>query len=266
MKIACAHTYSKPLCIQENIENIEKMLDVFEEHEVCYALFPELGVSGYLNSKELLSSYSYSYTDINEQLLVLSQKYSFTYALGLPWLNEGDWYIAQVVYKQGAIIGMHFKTHLSENEKKIFAEGNEMRAIDLGGCLTGFQICLESHIPELTAIYEHKGVQLLSVPFASPRETPEEKLVRIGKMLQIRAYDNSLFVMACNATGFNAAGKPYAGFSTIISPRGEEIISACGYDQGYCISDVDITEIDRIKKSKMGYFSSIKRRDWLKNF
>ncbi len=265
MLIACAHTLSESLNLKKNIENIEKYLKLFEQNKVSYALFPEMSVSGYFNSEEELREYKKQYEGLMKSMFSLSEKYSFYFAVGMPVRHNNKWYIAQVIFNDGNIVGQHFKTHLSENEKRVFFEGNDLNTFDINECKTGFQICLESHFPELSSILQQKEAQIISVPFASPRETPEEKLKRIGAMLQTRAYDNCSFIMACNTCGTSKNGKPYAGFSLIISPRGKIITSKKGYQQGYCIAEIDLNELSQIKNSKMGYFPGFKRTDWIQS-
>ncbi len=263
MLIACAHTLSEPLNFKKNLSIIEKYLKLFNQNKVSYALFPEMSASGYFNSEEELDEYQQHYLNLLESILSLSKKYTLYFAVGMPVLNDDKWFIAQVIFKDGNIVGQHFKTHLSENEKRVFSEGNELTTFDMDACKTGFQICLESHFPELSSILQQKEAQIISVPFASPRETPEEKLKRIGAMLQTRAYDNCCFIMACNTCGTSKNGKPYAGFSIIISPRGKVITSKKGYQQGYCMAEIDLNELTQIKNSKMGYFPGFKRTDWI---
>ncbi len=263
MLLASAHTLSEPLNFTKNIGNIEKYLKLFEKQEVKYALFPELCISGYFNTKEELNEYKKHYTEVEDNVKLLSEKYNVCIAVGMPVLQNNRWYIAQLILQNGIVLGQHFKTHLSENEKRVFSEGNQLSNIDTGAITTGFQICLENHFPELSSILQNQGIQLISAPFASPRETPQEKLKRISAMLQTRAYDNCCFIVACNTCGTTKKGKPYAGFSTIISPRGKVITSRKGYQQGYCIADINLNEIDQIKNSKMGYFPGFKRTEWI---
>jgi len=263
MKIACAHSYSKPLDIEDNIKRIEGFLRIFDEERVEYALFPELSVSGYFNDKDELCKYSVYQSDILNSLRHLSHRYNVVFAVGLPMMENDKWYIAQVVFQYGQIIGKHYKTHLSESEARTFSKGEQLNQIPFSSCITGFQICLETHVPELSSIHQQRGAQILSMPFASPRETPNDKLKRLGLMIQARAYDNACYVMACNLTGFTPSGKSYAGFSIIINPRGEVIASQMGYEPGYCMATIDLNEIDRIKQSRMGYFPGMKRMEWL---
>ncbi len=265
MLIACAHTLSEPLNFKKNITNIEKYLNVFEQKKVSYALFPEMSISGYFNTEKECNEYQKHYKDLLGNIITLSKKHTLHFAVGMPVFHNNKWHIAQVIFNKGKIVGQHFKTHLSENEKRIFSEGNEINTFDIGEYKTGFQVCLESHFPELSSILQQKKAQIISVPFASPRETPEEKLKRIGSMLQTRAYDNCCFIIACNICGTSKNGKLYAGFSVIISPRGKIISSKKGYQQGYCIADIDLNELTQIKNSKMGYFPGFKRTDWIKS-
>ena len=91
-------------------------------------------------------------------------------------------------------------------------------------------------------------------PFASPRETPDEKLDRFKMILRSRAYDNTCYACCCNAVGNYGDGQRYVGVALIVDPRGNVIAEACGYEEDFIEAEIDLGEIDRIKSSSMGYF------------
>ncbi len=254
MKVAAVNSWSVPLNLANNLDEISGNLHKLNNLGIEYALFPELSVSGYINSPELLMKYSPQHKSTIEFLKSLSTKLSIVFSVGLPMPTNGVWTIAQLSFRNGKIIGSHHKTHLSVHEKETFVSGIKLQLIELNEFKMGMQLCLESHFPELSLYYQKKGANLLNFAFASPRETTKEKLERFTMFLRARAYDNSCFVMACNSTGKTPSGKNYAGVALIISPRGKIIAHAKGCKPSFCVANINLNEISEIKNSVMSNF------------
>ncbi len=255
MKVAAINSWSEPLQISQNIERMEGLLIQLRKKQVRYALFPELGVSGYLNSQHLLKSYESLHLDALQSVKSLSANFSEMYiSLGLPMPQKGGWAIAQLTLLGGEIVGEHYKTHLSVHELKNYIPGNQLELTAVDTFNLGLHLCLESHYPELSLMYQDQGAELLAYAFASPRETPNEKTERFAMLLKTRAYDNCCFVMACNQTGKTPSGKNYAGASLIISPRGKIVSQSNGWESNYCVAEIDRKDILRIKHSRMSHF------------
>lgn len=254
MKVAAVNSWSEPLQIEQNLEGIRTLIRQLEDENVDYALFPELSVSGYINSAEMLNQYTPHYSKALLALLNLSVKTSVIFSVGLPIPDVNGWSMGQLTFAKGEIIGRHFKTHLSVYEKETFVSGSDLDLFECATFSIGMQLCLESHYPELSLAYQNKGANLLCFAFASPRETPNEKAERFGMYLKARAYDNACFVMACNSTGKTPSGKDYAGAAMIISPRGKILAQSKGYESNYCITDINKEDIQVIKNSTMSNF------------
>lgn len=256
IKVAAVNSWSEPLAIKPNIEGIKHILDELKNQGVNYALFPELSVSGYINNCKDLQSYTEQHANTLVSIEELSAQYALTFSVGLPMPLGNNWGIAQLTFYKGQVIAIHYKTHLSVHEKEVFTAGNELQLFSQNAINTGMLLCLESHYPELSLIQQNKGAQLLCFAFASPRETPNEKLERFKMMLQARAYDNVCFVAACNQTGITPSGKRYAGAALILSPRGKVLAQSTGMNANYCIADINTEDIDKIKQSVMSDFPS----------
>lgn len=254
MKIAAVNSWSEPMQIQKNLHGITSCIHLLEKDEVDYALFPELSVSGYLNSPELLNEFTIYYAQVLQDLLKLSEKAKLIFSVGLPMPDASGWTISQLTFAKGEIVGIHNKTHLSAHEQVTFIAGNSLTVQHLNGFSMGMHLCLESHYPELSLTYQKQGANLLSFAFASPRETPEDKLERFKMYLQARAYDNACFVMACNSTGKTPLGKEYAGAALIISPRGKVLAESKAYEPSYCVAEINMKDIHAIKNSAMSNF------------
>lgn len=256
LRIAAVSSWMETLAIVQNIRCIETFLSELEKQGVEYALFPELSVSGYINNTDDLASFLSVYDDTILTLKQLSKQYSLAFSVGIPMLIDNGSAIAQLTFKDGNIIHQHNKTHLSVHEKEVFEFGKELELLPLNHSKIGMHLCLESHYPELSLHYQQQGANLLAFAFASPRETPEEKMERFQMMLKCRAYDNACFVMACNATGTTPTKKNYAGVSMIVSPRGKVLAQYKGMEPGYCMAEIDFNEIRKIKDSLMSDFPS----------
>lgn len=238
--------------IVANISYIENWLSFFSKRGVDFILFPELNITSYKNSPELHDLWKNEKDDALKALSDVSEKYDIVFSAGLPL----DGYISQGVWYNGELVGVHHKTKLGPSEKGNHKIGESVENISVNGLNLGVNICYEGHFPEISSEYENKGSELLCFPYASPRETPEEKLERFKIILRARAYDNSCFACACNSIGKYGDGKKYAGVALIVGPKGEVIAEYCGYEQGYVEAELDFSELDRIRNSKMGYFRS----------
>jgi len=254
LKVAAVNSWSQPLAVEGNIAGIQSFLDKLESENIQFALFPELCISGYINNTEDLAHYAKVHKSTLNQLIALSDKYNITFSVGLPMPLKGSWGIGQVVLQAGEIIHCHYKTHLSVHEKQVFIPGDTLSCFTAEGFKIGLLQCLESHYPELSLGLQQKGAHMLCFAFASPRETPEEKLKRFKIMLQARAYDNACFVMACNQTGKTPSGKEYAGAAVIISPRADVLAQCAGMKADYCVAELDLSAIEKIKNSQMSNF------------
>jgi len=254
IKVAAVNSWSEPLAIEKNIAGITEFLKELDTKNVHYALFPELCVSGYINNTNDLKDYTTLHESVVEELAQLSSRFNVTFSVGLPLPLENSWGIGQLTFRRGIVIHTHYKTHLSVHEKEVYVTGSQIELFQQELFNIGMLLCLESHYPELSLLQQRKGAHLLCFAFASPRETAEEKLKRFKMMLQARAYDNACFVMACNQTGKTPSGKNYAGVAVIISPRAEILAECCGMNADFCIAELDMNHISKIRYSLMSNF------------
>lgn len=245
-------TFESVDSIQTNISNLGNWLHFFSKRDVDFILFPELNITSYINSQELHDLWEKEEKSTLQALSEVSSKYGIVFSAGIPL----DGYITQGVWYNGKLVGTHYKTKLGPTEKGNHKKGNSIENISINNFNLGINICYEGHFPEISSEYESKGSELLCFPYASPRETPDEKLERLKIILRARAYDNSCFACACNCTGEYGEGKKYAGVALVVGPRGEIIAETSSYNQGYVEAELDFSELNRIRSSKMGYFRS----------
>ncbi len=78
-----------------------------------------------------------------------------------------------------------------------------------------------------------KGAEILFLPHASPRGLAIDKHRSWMRHLTARAFDNSVFVVACNQTGYNGKGLTFPGNAVVLghslATSGRTVCSIIGY-------------------------------------
>jgi len=197
--------------------NTERMLSFVKEAKgsdiVC---FPELSLTGY----ELPVSAAHA-LDINhralERISGAAEQYNTAIAFGFAEKDGLGTYISHALADTNGNVTVYRKTHLGKFEKEHFTPGNEFAVIDMQKVTVGFQMCIESHFPEISTCLAYRGAELILMPFATPMNTGR-RMDTWKKYLPARAYDNGVFVAACNHV---KDGK--GGGAVIIDPRGNVI-------------------------------------------
>ena len=253
----------RPGDLNRNLSGHRKWLKKTEDTQIL--LFPELSLTGYIKDREWLLNHRKTIQQILDDLAVLTREtdYKGIVLAGAPLFRNGDIIIAHFVLYRGEILHIHEKNIPGPSERSVFSPGKQaevLRNDRLPFKLPfhiGIQICAETHLPEISCRLADKGAGLLLMPFASPRETGAEKLIRMKKYLPARAYDNSCFVASCNQIWDRKDKGRSPAASLIINPRGDILAEKAGEDESYCSFRIDPEEIMKIRTSRMGYF-----RDW----
>ena len=72
--------------------------------------------------------------------------------------------------------------------------------------------------------------------------------------LAARAFDNSLFVVACNQIGENEKGLYFPGISLIIGPSGNVIEKNLSNTENLMITDLKSEALNWVREHRMRYF------------
>ncbi len=158
---------------------------------------------------------------------------------------DGGNHIAQAVAEDGKLLGIYRKTHLGFREKPCIVPGDEIPVFRTRKAVVGVQLCLESHFPEITGTLACKGADIVLMPHASGLN-PERRKSTWNKVMPARAYDNTVFVAACNQAGDNGNDVAFTGGSCIYDPRGD-LVTERYAGEGILTADLDGSEQERLR-------------------
>jgi predicted amidohydrolase len=144
--------------------------------------------------------------------------------------------------------------HIAPPEQAIFTPGDSIPLFDDRGVKFGIQLCYDAHFPELSTNMAIKGADLIFIPHASPRGTPEEKYKSWMRHLTARAFDNGLFIVACNQTGENGKGLCFPGIAVIIGPSGKVIKKKLSDRESLVVVNLKSKDLESVRGHRMRYF------------
>ncbi|MFH1125116.1 MAG: nitrilase-related carbon-nitrogen hydrolase, partial [Pseudomonadota bacterium] len=217
--------------------------------------FPELSISGY-TLKDPEGVYAPSVTrEIIERIEALAGTSGLVILAGLIEIRDKERpYITQIVAGPEGMLGLYRKTHLSPPEKGKYQAGQEIEVFRYRDIVFGVQLCYESHFPEISTLMALKGAQILFIPHASPWGEPKEKRESWLRHLPGRAFDNALFVVACNQVGRTDEGYSFPGVSLALDPAGNCIGSYDGHGERMLQVKLSGKTLEEMRTHRMKYF------------
>lgn len=207
--------------IQHNIETIARYAQ--EAHALgCTALcFPECFLTGY--SRELASSQAISMdSDPCVQISELAFQWNIDLLVGFMERDEDSLYINHSIFYSNGTVRSYRKTHLGNRESQVFESGDSLRVYPLTcGIKIGFQLCVETHFPEITQTLVLRGASVIFAPHAVPSAAGNRKAIW-NKYIPARSYDNCVYMACCNLWDEDR----YGGGIFVTAPDGEVIVSS----------------------------------------
>jgi N-carbamoylputrescine amidase len=255
LRIAAVCMNSEAGEIEKNLDRTEAFVSKASDLGADLICFPELSLTGYV-----LNDPARVYSDllpdqILERVAGMAQEKGLIIIAGLIEMVDGKKpYISQVAVSPEGLLGIHRKSHLSPKEKVIYQAGERIDVFCGGGTIFGVQLCYEAHFPEISTVMALKGAEIIFMPHASPRGNPEEKLRSWLRHLPSRAFDNALFVVACNQVGKTGEGFTFPGVVVALSPAGNVVAKYVGPQEEMLFIDFQRDEIEAIRKHQMAYF------------
>lgn len=266
-KIALVQMESLVGDVKSNLKKIEYYIKDAYKNKVNIICFPEATINGYSKESEAIKL-----KDKLELYNILKKwaiDYSMTILVGLIEENpRGKPYITHLVAGSDGEIQFYRKSHLGKSEVDYFSSGNDLPIFKTPTANIGVQICWETHFPEISRVMTLKGADIIFTPFASPVKNSRRKAIWL-KYLAARAYDNSVFIAACNLIGSNARKTTFGGGILALDPKGDLIEEDFNGKEGISFIELDPGLINNIRDQdkdgmKFRYYMDYRRPELYK--
>ena len=209
--------------IDSNLSSVEKGLAKIaascDQISPGIIVLPELWATGFAYEK--LPELTGKIPELLENLQALATKYGVNIAGSLPEYSGNSYYNTLFITDPKGIAGTYRKQRLFNpmQEHDFFTPGTELRPVqtDLGPI--GALVCYDLRFPELLRAQTTLGAELLVVPAQWPA-------ARVGHwriLIQARAIENQMFVVAANRCG-TTGDTTFGGHSMIVAPDGSILL------------------------------------------
>ena len=257
----CAIQMTSGTNVDDNISDIEQQLLTLDRAKQQLVVLPEccLFFGGKDQAQLALAQESQSNNSLRAKLAALAKKYNiFLVAGSIPVLsNCPDKFTNScfVFSPDGEELGGYDKIHLFDvavqDKEKNYCEsryakaGDHISVIDVAGVNVGLSICYDLRFPELFRQLCQQGAKIITVPSAFTRVTGA---AHWQTLLQARAIENQVYIIAAGQEGVHLNGRETWGHSMIISPWGE-ILTQIDQGKGIICTEYQAEELDKVRKA-----------------
>ena len=239
---------------RSNLDRMVPLIQQAKKQGANLICFPELNVTGY-STRTAIADAEPLPGPISRRLRQMAQEFQIVILAGMAEKDKnGRLFASHLVVTPLEITGIYRKIHIAPPELKIFSAGNATPLFEIEGVSLGIQLCYDSHFPELATRMAVDGADIIFMPHASPRGTPSEKLTSWLRHLTARAFDNSVFIVACNQNGDNQKGLHFPGVAVVIDPSGEIIKKNIRGKDGIIVADLKADTLQAVRGHRMRYF------------
>ncbi|MEW6981178.1 carbon-nitrogen hydrolase family protein [Colwelliaceae bacterium 6471] len=247
--------------VATNLIEIDRHLASLDKVEQHLVVLPEccLFFGGKDSEQLTLAQHTAITHELEDGLLALAQKHQ-VYLVGgsIPLLTDaGDKFTNAccVFSPKGEKLAQYNKIHLfdvnvDDNEKtycesKYTQAGNALAIAKIPFANVGLSVCYDLRFPELFRQLRVNGADIITVPSAFTRVTG---VAHWQPLLQARAIENQVYIVAAAQEGVHNNGRETWGHSMIISPWGE-VLSCLDNGTGAVSAQYYPQEINRVRAS-----------------
>ena len=250
--------------IRQNLDALAGRVKEAKKKNAAIICFPEMNITGYSTRKKIVGSAQFVSDSVTGELAKLAEKENITILAGFAEKDKkGRIFAAHLVVTPQGLSGVYRKLHIAPPEQRIFSPGKNIPLFETHGVRFGIQLCYDAHFPELSTRMAIEGADLIFIPHASPRGTPDEKFSSWMRHLTARAYDNGLFIVACNQTGENKKGLNFPGIALVIDPSGNVIAKDVSGKENMIVVHLKAGDLAKVRNHKMRFFLPNRRPDLL---
>ncbi|MBW2411977.1 MAG: nitrilase [Deltaproteobacteria bacterium] len=255
IKIAAA-IFNSP--VGKNRENLDRMaawIAAAGKQGAEIICFPELCITGYCTRDDIRPAAEPIPGPSSQYLVQLARDNQISILAGLAERDEsGNIFASQLVVTPEGALGVYRKIHIAPPERDLFLPGKKVPLFEISGSKIGVQLCYDAHFPDLSTCMAVEGADILFLPHASPRGTPNEKYNSWMRHLTARAFDNGIFIVACNQTGDNQNGLRFPGVAVMIGPDGQVLDKQLSDMESILVVDLKSEVLAAVRNHRMRYF------------
>jgi predicted amidohydrolase len=262
IRIAAVISRAPVGAIRENLDRMENWIGKARQSGAHIICFPELNLSGYDVSSDIREAAEKISGKTVFRLLAMARREQIAILAGMAEMDEDNRvYASHLAIGSDGMLGVYRKLHIAPPEKHLFSPGNDIPLFTAHGATFGIQLCYDAHFPEISTRMALGGADIIFIPHASPRGTPRTKLTSWKRHLPARAYDNSVFVVACNQTGDNGKGLSFPGIALAIGPGGQILDQTLSEDEDMLLVELKENDMRLVRENRMHYFLPHRRAD-----
>jgi N-carbamoylputrescine amidase len=229
--------------VDDNLDRMAGWIQTAKKRGADLVCFPEMNICGYSTRGVIKDSAETVPGKISQSVLELAQEFKLAILAGLLEKDAmGRVYASHLAVTPQGVAGIYRKIHIAPPETEVFSAGDAIALFKIKGIKLGIQLCYDVHFPELSTRMATDGADVIFMPHASPRGTPAQKFNSWMRHLPARAFDNGLYVVACNQTGNNQSGLNFPGLSVILDPAGRVIKKNIGGKEDMIVADLKADE------------------------
>lgn len=250
--VAAAITDAYVENVEAGLEATMQMVREAGHRNVDIICFPEMNITGYDPQGKTAASVG---GFVQKTLMDAARQYRISILAGMAEKGvDRRVYASHLIATPDNRFTLYRKLHISPPEKSAFSAGRDIPVMDYLGLTFSVQLCYDAHFPEITGIMALKGAELVFIPHASPRKTPQEKYESWMRHLPARAYDNSLYIIAVNPFGQNRNGLSFPGLAVFIDPAGNVSKREFSDTSRLAIENISARKLENIRSNRMHYF------------
>jgi N-carbamoylputrescine amidase len=241
--------------MRHNLERTRYWVHQAKQRSADLVCFPEMNLTGYSNRDEIKAQAISAHGEEIGSLVKLAGDLQILLLVGFAErADDGAIYASHMVISPRGRTAVYRKIHLAPPELDHFRPGERLPIFHWSGMRFGIQLCYDAHFPDLSTIMAEAGADAIFIPHASPRGQAATKHQSWMRHLPARAFDNGLFVVACNQTGDNQNGLVFPGNAVVFSPSGEIIDARLSGESGMLVADLTAEQIRHVRSHRMRYF------------
>ncbi|MBR2132433.1 MAG: hypothetical protein IJ955_07855 [Oscillospiraceae bacterium] len=242
----------------QNLKSLRSFVQQAQHAHCDVICFPECFLTGY--APERVSELALD-TDspILDNVSSVAQEFQIDLLVGYMEYCNGKSFITHGIFKKDCSRLFYHKSHLGSKERNFFTSGDSLDVFDLScGLRIGFQLCVETHFPEITQTLSLRGADIIFAPHAVPRISGDRAALW-EKYIPARSYDNRVYFACCNQWD----KERFAGGCLVTDPRGD-VVSSYFEDSAYLlVCDIDPKLAAKYRPSENNsskYYFPAKRR------